>query len=256
MLDTLLAQWNKTESNPPHGSFPPVVQRRFHGSQYAPWSEAFREVHKHFRKVLVTEYRGTPRPCGIRWKDLEPMQWPNDLLAYDEVIRQTKPRTLIETGTHQGHTTMYFADCLDRIHPDGRWQILTMELLPTSPPKWEDARIKQFIGHSPDFAEPVRDACAAFEGPVMLTLDSDHTAKHVLAEIAAFSPLVTPGQFMIVQDTWCGFCAGMDGEHDYHWHALGAVEALLDVYPNDWEIDNWPTRYLAMQSPFGFLRRR
>src|SRR6185437_13398744 len=39
---------------------------------------------------------------------------------------------------------------------------------------------------------------------VMVVLDSDHSHDHVLAELRAYAPLATPGQFLIVADTGVG----------------------------------------------------
>lgn len=103
----------------------------------------------------------------------------------------------------------------------------------------------------------------------MLTLDSDHGAEHVLAELSQLADLVSPGQYLIVQDTFLGFCGGTSGvdqdairdgrgddvHFDYHGGPLGAVEAFL-VVRREFEVDENKQRWLITQHPYGWLRRK
>jgi cephalosporin hydroxylase len=86
---------------------------------------------------------------------------------------------------------------------------------------------------------------------VACTLDSDHSAEHVARELDAYAPLVTPGHYLVVQDTYLGLY--LDG--DYAGGPLGAVEAFLTEHP-EFEIDMHPQRWLITQNPFGWLKRK
>ena len=63
-------------------------------------------------------------------------------------------------------------------------------------------RVTYLIGDSTSDAilSSVRMKAAAAFGPVMVILDSDHTADHVRRELAIYAPLVTPGSYCLVQD--------------------------------------------------------
>jgi cephalosporin hydroxylase len=200
-------------------------------------------------------------------------QFPADYMIYQHLLCATRPRLLIETGTGGGGTTLFFAEALERIIP-GEWGIITIESHADRPGAAVRAhpRITSIIGDStdPEVISAVRVAALARGGPVAATLDSSHDAKHVLAELALYAPLVSSGQYLIVQDTFLGFLWGgnLDGdagrnavarravrEFDYRGLPLGAIEAWLDVHGHEWTIDLAPQQWGITQNPYGLLRR-
>ncbi len=126
---------------------------------------------------------------------------PTDLWVYQELLYKTRPDLILETGTHSGGSALYLASMCDLL---GKGRIVTIDIdpqddLPVHP------RIKYLTGSSvaPEVLAEVRDE-AAGEERVMVILDSDHTKDHVLAELKEYSPLVSEGCYLIVEDTKVG----------------------------------------------------
>lgn len=199
-------------------------------------------------------------------------QFPADYIAYQEVLWASAPQVLIETGTGSGGTTLFFEECLSRRHPSGDYKIITIDTLSPAHHIVGRPKITGLVGSSIDIqmAEQIRSLIPPGL-PVAVTLDSDHDARHVLSELELYAPLVTPGQYLIVQDTFFGlfFGGNLNGEQagaaaksgnsrafDYIGTPLGAVEAWLEVHGDEWEVDESPTRFLLTQNPYGYLRRR
>jgi cephalosporin hydroxylase len=88
---------------------------------------------------------------------------------------------------------------------------------------------------------------------MLVVLDSDHSARHVLAELAAFAPLVPVGSYIHVQD-------GCIDEVDWYRESgrpgpLVAVKEFLvreKSFVRDLDVEQ---RYLSMVHPFGWLKR-
>ena len=70
----------------------------------------------------------------------------------------------------------------------------------------------------------------------MVILDSDHSQAHVSAELSAYAPLVTPGCYLIVEDT----C--VNGHPLYPDHGPGPMEALDAFLPQHPEFEPDPAR--------------
>ncbi len=178
--------------------------------------------------------------------------WQNvfDLWVMQETIAELKPALLIETGTHRGGSALFFAHLFDLI---GHGRIVTIDIEKTH--DIAHPRITFLLGNSisPGTIETVRLLALNAKGPVMATLDSDHTERHVRAELAAYSPLVTPGSWCLVQDgiidTLPRYAAGRPGP-------LAALEDFLKSAP-DFELDlERSRRFLVSHHPKGWLRRR
>ena len=187
------------------------------------------------------------------WFGIGPLQVPSDIVMFQEVLYRTRPQVLIETGTAGGAMTQIFAEFMRRIHGAGNFRVITIERILEHPNVEDLAKIPEIsliFGNSSD-PEVVRQVQALIpEGwSVACTLDSDHSGDHVAKELDLYGPLVTPGQYLVVQDTYLGIYS----PGDYGGGPLGAVEAFLSEH-QDFEIDMYPQRWLITQNPFGWLR--
>ena len=229
------------------------------------------ELLGHMRHLYA---RVLGRTRSVNWFHLGAMQAPSDYLMYVECFERTRPRVIVETGTAGGASARFFAEVLERIHGSRDFRVVTVERYPTP-------GMAEFLGGHPcvvsvigDSADPVVAAEVAAVvpagWPVAVTLDSDHSAEHVLAELSRYADFVSPGQHLIVQDTYLGLWWGgnLDGEqqravldgrggdlrYDYHALPLGAVEAFLEVRP-EFSVDLEAQRWLVTQHPYGWLQR-
>jgi cephalosporin hydroxylase len=82
-----------------------------------------------------------------------------------------------------------------------------------------------------------------FPGPVFAILDSDHTKRHVLAEMLLLRPLMKPGDYMVVEDSNIN---GHPVLPDWGEGPYEAIQEYLKTYPNDYRKDE------ARESKFGF----
>jgi cephalosporin hydroxylase len=95
-------------------------------------------------------------------------------------------------------------------------------------------------------AERVADA-----GAVLVVLDSDHSRDHVLAELRAYAPLVTPGSCLVVEDT------NVNGHPVDEAFGPGPMEAVQDFLKerDDFEVDRSREKFLFTFNPGGWLRK-
>lgn len=182
------------------------------------------------------------------------LQHPFDAWITSEIIWSTKPEVVVECGSYGGgsaamwaaHMELYSTgskvisiDLLDRVH-------LAREV-----PVWQ--RCVEFIeGSSIDQAIVDRVAGLCRGKRTMVILDSLHTEEHVSAELVAYSPLVSSGCYLIVQD---GFINGHPCEPDVGPGPFEAVQKFMEI-DNNFEIDTSRERMMFTFNPSGFLRRR
>jgi len=186
-----------------------------------------------------------------RWLGETSLQNPFDAWVIQEIIYETRPDLIIETGTFAGGGAVLWASLLAMV---GDGTVISIDIEPrVSDSAMELPVVKERVefrtGSSVD-PEVVAGVAKAAEGKrVMVILDSDHSADHVFAELEAWAPLVTPGCYLIAED---GFVTAV--EDDFGEGPLEAVERWLPDHP-EFEADAERERMLFTFSPSGFLKR-
>jgi cephalosporin hydroxylase len=181
------------------------------------------------------------------WFGVPILKYPADAWTYQEIIFDTRPDLIIETGTAHGGSALFFASLLDL---QGRGQVVTIDILAGSRPVHPRVHYISGSSVSEDTLALVRDFSANADR-VMVVLDSDHSEKHVYAELMAYHKFVTVGCYLVVEDT------NINGHPVYKNHGPGPMEALAKFLPDHSEFQSDPFRErLGLTAhPNGFLRR-
>jgi len=150
------------------------------------------------------------------------LQCPFDLQLYQELIFRIRPQFILQTGVRYGGSLIYFASILDLMKCDPAVLVVGVDLERTDEVKaLEHPRIRFIEGSStdPSTLEAVRAALPAPHG--MVTLDSDHSEKHVFDELAVYKEFVAPGSYLVVEDS------NINGHPVYPGFGPGPHEAVV-----------------------------
>jgi len=142
----------------------------------------------------------------FKWLGRPIIQFPQDIIALQEIICEVRPRLIIETGIARGGSLIFSASILELLGGDGRVVGVDIDIREHNRTEIEchplARRITMIQGSSVDEEVSRRVASEAKgNGPVLVILDSNHTHDHVLRELEIYSPLVTRGSYLIVFDT-------------------------------------------------------
>jgi cephalosporin hydroxylase len=196
------------------------------------------------------------------WLGLPVIQMPPDIVALQEIIWETRPQLVIETGIARGGSLMLSASILELI---GEGSVLGIDVDIRAHNREAIAahplarRIRMLEGSSLDEAVVAQARAAASDlARVMVILDSSHTHEHVLAELRAYAQLVTVGQFLVVADTFIDDIPPQDhrprpwGPGNNPATALRAWLGESDGFEPDPFVN---AKLLITASPGGYLRR-
>lgn len=140
------------------------------------------------------------------WLGRPIIQYPQDIVAMQEILWRVRPKLVIETGVAHGGSLMLYASILELIGGPGQVVGIDIDIRPHNRAGIEQhplsRRIQLIQGSStaPETLAQVR-RLAADKRPVLVVLDSNHTHDHVLQELRLYGPLVTPGSYLVVFDT-------------------------------------------------------
>jgi cephalosporin hydroxylase len=204
----------------------------------------------------------------FEWMGRPIIQYPQDIVAMQELIWSVQPDLIIETGIAHGGSLVFMAAMLELNAACGGpkdAKVLGVDIDIRSHNRAAieahpmARRIEMIQGSSiaPEIVAQVH-AAAAGKQRVLISLDSNHTHEHVLAELQAYAPLTSIGSYCVVFDT---VIEDMPAEMfpDRPWgpgdNPKTAVFEYLKSHP-EFEIDkSIDHKLLVTVAPDGFLKR-
>lgn len=215
---------------------------------------------------------------NFSWLNRPIIQYPQDMIAMQELIWSIKPDLIIETGIAHGGSLILSASMLalldmseaiergESMNPrESKRKVLGIDIdvrehnraaIEAHPMA---SRIQMIQGSSidPETVAQVKTIADNFQR-VLVFLDSNHTHDHVLAELEAYAPLTSIGSYCVVFDTVVEDMPA-DMFPDRPWgpgnNPKTAVWEYLKAHP-EFEIDkNMQHKLLITVAPDGYLKR-
>ena len=185
------------------------------------------------------------------WLGHDVVKTPNDLWVVQEILYETRPELIIETGVFKGGSALYYAHILDLIGIE--CDILSVDIMYDETfPYPEHERIEFVLGMSSIDPAVLRIAREKAKGKrTMVILDSDHSCDHVLQELRAYAPLVSKGCYLVVEDT------NVNGYPVMPLYGPGPMEAVKAWQPKNhgFEVDKTREKFMLTFHPGGWLKR-
>jgi cephalosporin hydroxylase len=164
-------------------------------------NQQIRNVTSNWMTTIDNKY-----PYNFTWLGRPIIQFPQDIIAMQELIWSVNPDLIIETGIAHGGSLIFSASILE-LH-GGNGQVLGIDIDIREHNRREIEkhpmfkRITMIQGSStdPEIAKKVY-ALAKGKKKILVVLDSLHTHDHVAKELELYSPLVSLGSYCVVSDT-------------------------------------------------------
>ena len=209
-----------------------------------------------FERVSLQRYS-----YNFTWLGQPIIQFPQDIIAIQEVIWKVKPDLIIETGIARGGSLMFYASMLELLGGNGIVVGVDVDIRPHNRAAIEahalSRRIRLVQGSSidDDTLSQVKKFAKTSEC-VMVILDSNHQKSHVLNELRLYQEFVRRGSYLIVLDT---IIDDMPVEFSANrpWSPGDGPKAAVHEFlkeTNRFEIDpTYPDKLLITVAPDGFL---
>lgn len=223
-------------------------------------------------KKLATDFMMGTAPTkytyNFTWMGRPIIQFPQDMVAMQELIWTVQPDLIIETGIAHGGSLIFYASMLELNAICGGCQdaeVLGIDIdirehnrkAIEAHPMFKRISMIQGSSIAPDIIEQVK-AKAQGKQRILVCLDSNHTHDHVLAELEAYAPLTSVGSYCVVFDT---IVEDLPDEMfpDRPWgvgnNPKTAVWEYLKTHPK-FEIDKTiQHKLLITVAPDGYLKR-
>lgn len=178
------------------------------------------------------------------------VKFPEDLRLYQKVIEAAHPEVIVEIGSYKGGSALWFADQLRALCGGGR--VISVDINPVEPVDDPDVSFGCGDATDPAMVERVRDLVGG--ASCMVVEDSAHTYDVTTAVLGAYAPMVTPGQWLVVEDGICD-----DESLRLDWMPRGVSPALNEFVATDLGRSfkrHWLGEYILTCHPGGWLQRK
>jgi len=199
---------------------------------------------------------------NFTWMGRPIIQYPQDIVALQELIWRIKPDVIVETGIAHGGSLVFSASMLELLGGEGQVIGVDIDIRAHNRAALDEhpmrKRIELIEGSAvaPEIVREVHDRVGG-RSPVLVILDSNHTHDHVLAELTAYSDLVRKGSYLVVLDTVVEYLPE-DAFPDRPWgpgnspgSAVSAFLATNRRFEVDAELED---RVAITTAPGGYLR--
>jgi cephalosporin hydroxylase len=212
--------------------------------------EWFREASRHEYSYHFT------------WLGVPIIQFPQDMIAMQEIVWKIRPQVIVETGVARGGSLVYYASLLELL---GHGQVLGVDIdlrshnrrVIEEHPMSRRITLMEGSSISESVAAEVR-RWVGERSPVLVVLDSNHTHDHVLAELRLYAPLISVGSYCIVMDTVIEDMPP-DFVRDRPWRVGDNPKTAVHEFlrsDNRFEVDSEVCAKLAITvAPGGYLKR-
>ena len=202
------------------------------------------------------------------WLGRPIIQFPQDMVAVQQLIGQVQPELIIETGIAHGGSLIYYASLLELVAQCGGpldAYVLGIDIdirvhnrtAIEAHPMSKRIRMLQGSSIDADIVAEVKRMTAGRQR-IMVLLDSNHTHEHVLAELRAYAPLVSKDSYCVVFDTVVEDMPA-DAFPDRPWGKGNNPKTAVWQYlreNGDFEIDKYiDSKLLISVAPQGYLRK-
>ena len=211
------------------------------------------------QRELMKVFHELPIWQSLWFHNVRIIKNPLDLWMMQQIAYELRPDFVIETGTWYGGSALYWAHTLNGMGLENA-RVLTVDIQDlagesgaSAHPLWKKY-VEFSHGSSTDPAIVSKIAQRVRSWKTIVNLDSDHSMQHVLRELRMYSPLVTPGSYLLVEDTH------LDGVPTHPEQGAGPMAAvrqfLAEGGGKEFEQDFTREALVMTSYPGGWLRRK
>lgn len=187
-----------------------------------------------------------------KYRGLNMIKNPFDLVIYEELFWEIKPTVVIEIGNRHGGFSLWLRDRMKLVGVDGK--IITIDIEPLADGNFSEHKSDKFVSiigdcNSVDTIEKVKKHIDQND-IVMIIEDSSHTFDNTFKALENYKDMVTVGSYLIIED---GICDVID--LGVSPGPMKAVEEWIKINGENFEIDRDRERYIMTYNPKGYLKR-
>lgn len=200
------------------------------------------------KATFLAIQRGT---LNYDYKHVRCCKNPFDLALYQMLIWRERPRTILELGTLNGGSALWFADILRMFEIEGHVHSLDI----ADPPNLVDPMITFYRGDIHDLSATwPENWVSTLPRPILLIDDAGHQYSMSKAAIAYAAEVLRRGEYLVVED---GIITPMGEEGRYDGGPLRAIEEHLHLH-RTFSVDRSYCDFFGNNMTWnvdGFLRR-